>query len=157
MADRRDVARAMAFFERSDDVALLHRLATDIAPRAKRMVGQIIARRGEDGIPPPSDLRAARDAATEPQALATLKAVDDFALLQVLARSIGQRLETLEIAASAQFPEGARVRVPARATFPAGPANEPGTVESTGTMLTVLLDNGESWEGPPSLAQLDRG
>jgi hypothetical protein len=38
--------------------------------------------------------------------------MEDFALLQVLARSIGRRIETIEIAASAEFPEGARVNVP---------------------------------------------
>jgi hypothetical protein len=156
LTSRQDVARAIAFFEQSDDVMLLHRLSGEIAPRAKRMVGQLIARGGEDAIPAPADLRAAKDAASEQEAIATLKDVSDFALLQVLARAIGQRIETLEIAASAQFPEGARVRVPNGVSFPPGEANRAGVVESTGTMLSVRLDDGETWQGPPSLAQLQR-
>lgn len=154
MADRHDVARAIAFFDRCDDAVLLHRLSGEVAPRAKRMVAQIIARGGEDAIPAPADLGPSRDVADEAQAVATLGAVVDFALLQVLARAIGRRIETLEIAASAQFPDGARVLVPKMVAFPPAAADQPGTVESTGTMLRVRLDNGESWQGPPSLARL---
>jgi hypothetical protein len=154
LTSRQDVARAIAFFEQCDDVMLLHRLSGEIAPRAKQMVGQLIARGGEDAIPPPADLRGAREPATAAQAVATLATVNDFALLQVLARGIGQRIETLEIAASAQFPEGARVLVPTAVAFPPARADQPGTVEATGTMLLVRLDNGESWSGPPSLTQL---
>lgn len=156
MADRHDIARAIAFFELCDDAMLLHRLSGDVAPRAKRMVAQFMARGGEDAIPAPADLAASRDVASEKQAVATLRSVQDFALLQVLARAIGRRIETLEIAASAQFPEGARVVVPRNVAFPPASADQPGTVESTGTMLRVRLDDGESWEGPPSLAKLTR-
>lgn len=84
----------------------------------------------------------------------TLKTAADFSLLQVLARSVGRRIEALEIAASAEFPKGARVIVPAVPTFPPSGAPLPGTVEETGTMLRVLLDNGETWSGAPSLARL---
>lgn len=156
MVSRQAVARAITYFEQADDLVLLHRASAEVAPRAKRMVGQIMARGGEDAIPAPADLKGAQKMASATEAVATLKAVDDFALLQVLARAIGQRIETLEIAASAALPEGARVWVPKKVEFPAGPATEAGVVESTGTMLTVRLDNGESWAGPPSLAQLDR-
>ncbi len=154
MSQREDVARALAFFEVTDDVALLHELVGEIAPRAKRMVGQFLARGTEDHIPGPANLRPARDTASREQAVKTLRSVNDFALLQVLARTIGQRIEAAEIAASADFPEGARVRVPAKPGYPPSGELLDGLVEQTGTMLRVLLDNGETWEGPPTLARL---
>lgn len=157
MTQREDVARAMAFFEASDDIALLHQLLAEIAPRARRMVGQLLASGTEEAIPPPADLRPAREPATAEQALQTLRATSDFALLQVMARSIGRRLEAAEIAASADFPEGTRVRVPEKPGYPPSGAMMHGTVERSGTMLGVLLDNGETWEGPPTLARLVRG
>ncbi len=156
MADRHDVARAIAFFEQCDDVMLLHRLSGEVAPRAKRMVAQFMARGGEDAIPAPADLAASRDVADQKRAVATVHDMQDFALLQVLARAIGRRIEVLEIAASAQFPDGARVLVPRDVAFPPAEADQAGTVEATGTMLRVRLDNGESWQGPPSLAKLTR-
>lgn len=156
MTNREDVAKAMAFFEETDDIALLHQAVGEIAPRAKKMVGQMLARGPEDAIPSPADLRPARIAASQADALKTLRTVNDFGLLQVLARSIGRRIEAVEIAASAEFPEGARVTVPAKPSF--SPAGEllPGIVEETGTVLKVLLDNGDTWSGPPSLARLAR-
>jgi hypothetical protein len=154
VSQREDVAQAMAFFESSDDASLLHELLAEVAPRAKRMVGQLLARGSEEAIPPPADLRPARSAATKQQALKTLRSVNDFALLQVMARSIGQRIEAAEIAASADFPVGVRVRVPAEPRYPSRGAMLDGVVEDTGTMLSVLLDNGETWEGPPTLARL---
>lgn len=155
MTIREDVARAMAFFEDADDIGLLHQLVEEVAPRAKRMVSQYLARGAEDAIPPPADLRPARTAASRDEALNTLRSTTDFALLQVMARSIGRRVETIEIAASADFPVGARVTVPAKPTFPRNGAAIPGVVETTGTALQVRLDNGETWHGPPSLARLD--
>lgn len=153
MTQREEVAKALAFFEQTDDLVLLHEMVAEIAPRAKRMVGQLLAKGSEDAIPPPAELRAAREAATKDQALKTLRSVNDFALLQVLARTIGQRVEDAEIVASADFPEGVRVLVPKQATFPPkGPELE-GVVEETGTQLRVRLDNGETWEGAPSLAK----
>ncbi|MGH2610173.1 MAG: hypothetical protein ACRDHF_13920 [Tepidiformaceae bacterium] len=157
MTQREDVARAMAFFDESDDIALLHQLTGEVAPRVKRMVGQMLSKGSEESIPPPADLRPAREAATQNQALATLRAEQDFALLQVIARSIGRRIETLEIAASADFPEGVNVRVPEEPRYPRAGRELPGTVEDTGTSLRVRLDNGETWEGPPSLARLAAG
>jgi hypothetical protein len=143
----------MAFFEATGDLMLLHRAAAEIAPRAKRMVAGFIRQGGEDAIPPPADLRPAREPAPEAEALRTLRAIDDFALLQVVARSIGRRIEALEIVASAEFPVGSRVRVPEKVAFPPAGRKIEGTVESTGTHLQVLLDNGETWHGPPSLAE----
>ena len=157
MSAREDAARAMAFFEATDDIALLHELVAEVAPQAKRMVGQYLRRGGEEAIPGPADLRPAREAADREEAIRTLRAASDFPLLQVMARSIGRRIETIEIAASADFPEGARVSVPEKPAYPESGARLKGTVESTGTSLQVLLDNGETWNGPPSLARLEGG
>jgi hypothetical protein len=154
MSQREDVARAMAFFEASDDIAMLHEITGEIAPRVKRMVGKMLANGSEESIPPPADLRPAREAASQDEALSTLQSTHDFALLQVLARSIGRRIETVEIAASADFPEGVRVRVPEQPRYPRSSREFEGTVEDTGTFLRVLLDNGDTWSGPPSLARL---
>lgn len=155
MTQRDDVARALAFFNACDETVLLHQLIAEIAPKAKRMVGQMLAGGNEEAIPPPSELRAARESATKTEALQTMRRTTDFALLQVQARAIGQRIETIEIAASADFPEGVRVTVPVTPTFPPPKARLSGTVEETGTSLQVLLDNGETWNGPPSLARLE--
>jgi hypothetical protein len=148
------VARAIAFFETSDDPSLLHELLEEIAPRAKRAVGQFLRKGGEDAIPPPADIGAARDPAPAQEASATTRATNDFALMQALARAIGRRLEAIEIAASADFSEGSRVHVPAEERYPAGAPTQPGIVEETGTTLEVLLDTGERWRGPASLARL---
>lgn len=155
MTAREDVARAMACFESSDDIALLHRLIEEVAPKAKKLVARHLARGTEESIPPPADIRAARASATPEEAVRTFREIDDFSLLQALARSIGQRIEAIEIVASAEFPEGARVLVPdegppgKRSTLLAG------TVEATGTALRVRLDSGETWEGPPSRVRLE--
>lgn len=154
-ASRDEVARAIAFFEATDDIALLHQLTAEVAPRAKRMVARFLQRGDEDAIPAPAELRGARQPATRDEAVKTLRATDDFALLQVLARAIGRRIEAIEIVASAEFPEGTRVSVPARPSHPPVSQRVTGTVERTGTFLRVLLDNGETWEGPPSLARLE--
>lgn len=154
MTIREDVARAMAFFDETDDIALLHQLTAEIAPRARRMVAGYLQRGSEDDIPAPAELRPARQPATREAALRTVRATSDFALLQVLARSIGQRIEAIEITASAEFPPGARVRVPAQAGYPPRGDDLEGTVEESGTTLKVLLDNGETWQGPASLARL---
>jgi len=155
-ANREQVARAIGFFEDCDDIAMLHEVIAEVAPLARRMIGALLARGTEESIPGPATLRRARETAARDEALRTLRTVDDFALFQVLARTIGQRIEAIEIIASAEFPPGARVKVPARTTYPRGGAEVAGTVEQTGTQLSVLLDNGETWEGPPSLATLER-
>ncbi len=157
MTSREEVACAMALFESTDDVALLHRLAAEIAPRARRLVARYLAHGTEDAIPPPADLRPARRPAAISQAVNSLRSADDFALLQAMARSIGRRIEAIEIVASAELPEGARVIVPLKAAYPRHGPSMSGTVEATGTALRVLLDNGETWEGPPSLARRDPG
>lgn len=144
----------MAFFGTTDDIALLHEVIAEVAPRARRLVGQYLAKGTEESIPGPAELRPAREPTTREQALKTLRATNDFPLLQVLARSAGQRIEAIEVAASADFPEGVRVHVPEKPGYPRGGRILAGTVEITGTMLQVLLDNGETWQGPPSLAEL---
>ncbi len=157
MTPREQVARATAFFEACDDVSLLHRALEEAAPRVKTMVSGYLASGAEDSIPGPADVRAAREPADEPEALETLRSINDFPLFQVLARAIGRRIEAIEIAASADFPEGARVLVPTKPSYPRSGADVAGTVEVTGTHLTVLLDNGDTWSGPASLARLRSG
>ncbi|MCC6381563.1 MAG: hypothetical protein IT304_03595 [Dehalococcoidia bacterium] len=154
MTLREDVARAMAFFEATNEIGLLHQLTAELAPRARRLVADYLQRGSEDDIPAPAELRPARQPATREAAARTVRTTNDFALLQVLARSIGQRIEAIEIAASAEFPTGARVRVPAQPGYPPRGTSVEGTVEESGTSLQVLLDNGETWHGPASLARL---
>ncbi len=155
MTSRRDVARAIAYFDQTDDIHLLHELTRSIAPRVKQMVRKLLRRSSEDSIPGPADLYPASEAASRDEAIRIVHETDDFALLQALARIIGQRIEAIEIAASADFPEGTRVRVPAEVVFPPveDAAMVTGIVRSSGTRLTVQLDDGEKWEGPPSLAK----
>jgi hypothetical protein len=156
MNQRERVARALAFFEQCDELALLHGLTAEAAPRARKYVGSLLARGDEDAIPPPADIRPAREAAPRDEAVETFRKTDDFALFQVLARAIGRRVEALEIIASVEFPAGARVLVPRKPAYPAGQPELAGTVEQSGTQLSVALDNGETWQGPPSLARRER-
>ena len=44
--------------------------------------------------------------------------------------------------------------MPKSGKYPLGQRTLEGAVEQSGTMLQVLLDNGETWQGPPSLAEL---
>ncbi len=155
MTAREDVARAMACFETSDDIALLHQLIEEVAPKAKKLVARHLSRGAEESIPPPADIRSARSAATLEEAVRIFRQIDDFSLLQAMARCIGQRIEAIEIVASAEFPEGARVVVPGGTLPGKQPALLAGSVEATGTILRVRLDNGETWEGPPSRARLE--
>jgi hypothetical protein len=147
-------ARAIAFFESCGDAALLHEVLDEIAPRAKRAVAAYLRRGGEEAIPGPAELGPARQMASAEEALATVREMDDFPLLQALAKAVGRRVEAIEIAASAEFPEGARVLVPRETRYPAGEPRDPGTVVATGMSLAVLLDSGETWRGPASLVRL---
>jgi hypothetical protein len=151
---REEAARAIAYYEATEDMAALRSALEEAAPRVKRMVAGFLRRGTEETIPPPADLRGAREPADARAALATLLAAQDFSLLQTITRAIGRRIETLEIAASAEFPVGVRVLVPEKRAYPRSAAELPGKVEDTGTVLRVLLDNGETWEGPASLARL---
>lgn len=154
MTARDDAARAIAYYEQSDDMAMLRASLEEAAPRIKKMVTAMLKKGAEESIPAPAEIRGAREPAPAAEAMRTLRAIPDFALLQAVTRAIGRRIETLEIAASADFPEGARVVVPERRGYPRSGSELSGTVEETGTVLSVLLDNGETWEGPASLARL---
>ena len=154
MTPREEAAQAITFFDSTEDMTLLRASLEEAAPRIKRMVGVFLQRGTEDAIPPPAEIRGARVAASREAALKTLRGMQDFALLQAMTRAIGRRIETLEIAASADFPTGARVTVPEKPSYPRAGKELPGTVEETGTVLVVLLDNGDTWEGPSSLARL---
>ena len=85
MTPREATARAMAFFEGSDDIALLHQLISEVAPRAKRMVISYMEKGEEDAIPGPADLRAAKDPLIKADAVKCFRLTNDFALLQILA------------------------------------------------------------------------
>ena len=144
---------AVAFFEACDDPVLLHELSAVVARRTKRFVAQAMAKGGEDAIPAPAEEPPPASPASEREARRLVERTSDFAELQALARAIGRRTETLEIAASASFPTGARIEVRKRVAFPPPDEWVAGTVTTTGTMLRVELDSGKRWEGPPSLAR----
>ena len=154
MSPREETARAIAFYESCDDMPALRAALEEAAPRIKRMVTALLKKGAEESIPGPADLRGASEPASAVDALRTLRTTQDFSLLQSITRAIGRRIEALEIAASAEFPVGARVVVPARGGYPRTGPESAGKVEETGTVLTVLLENGETWGGPASLARL---
>lgn len=147
------LARAVAFFEGCDDPVLLHELSAVVARRAKRFVARALAAGGEDAIPAPATIAPAAMPASAREARRLVERTPDFAELQALARAIGRRTETLERAAAAAFPEGARVEAPERVAFPPQGARVRGTVTATGATLRVRLDDGGEWRGPPSLAR----
>ena len=150
------LARAVAFFEACDDAVLLHELLAVVARRTRRFVAEAMARGGEDAIPAPTAEPPPASPSSEREARRLVERTKDFGDLQALARAIGRRTETLEIAASAEFPAGARIEVPKRVAFPPPDEWVAGTVATTGTMLRVELDNGKRWEGPPTLARPER-
>jgi hypothetical protein len=88
-----DVARAIAFFEASDDADLLRETLRQIRPRAAAAVQRIEA--SGRAAPAPAGIAAASEAASREEALRIARGVQDFAELQVLSRAIGRRLETL--------------------------------------------------------------
>ena len=87
------VARAIACFESTEDVAFLRDVLRTIRPRAESATLQAV-KRGKP-VPPPQDIPAALHPATHAQALATVRATKDFALLQAMARAAGRRAEAL--------------------------------------------------------------
>ncbi len=90
------VARAIAFFEACEDVALLRRALSDIAPRARRMVVRYLGSGGDGDVPGPADVPHTPVAASRDDALKTLSTTNDFALLQAMTRAIGRRAEELQ-------------------------------------------------------------
>lgn len=155
MTSRDEAARTIAYFDQCDDMTALRSALEEAAPRIKKMVTAMLKKGAEESIPGPAELRGAKEPASPVESLRTLRTIPDFALLQAITRAIGRRVETLEIAASADFPNGARVIVPSGQSYPRTGPERAGVVEETGTVLSVLLDSGETWEGPASLARLE--
>jgi hypothetical protein len=96
MPDRADVARAIAYFESCEDVALLRKTLTEIAPKARRLVVRYLGSGGQDAVPKPADVPSTPIAAAKEDALRILRGTNDFALLQAMTRAIGRRAEELQ-------------------------------------------------------------
>jgi hypothetical protein len=90
---REEVARAIAFFERSEELSLLLDILNQVRPRAASAVGNL-QRRGQP-IPTPLEIEAAAEPATREEAIHIVRAVRDFGELQALTRAIGRRVEEL--------------------------------------------------------------
>lgn len=90
----REVARALAFFERCNDLPVLLDLLRSIRPRAAQEVRRY--ERSRRPVPPPAKVAPSEDAATRDEALRTVRATRDFALLQALSRQVGRRVEELQ-------------------------------------------------------------
>ncbi len=98
MAGVEEVARAIAYFAACSDAILLRRLLAEIAPRARRLIDEQVRAAGEDSVPGPADVLPAPTPASRDEALRTLAATGDLALLQAMSRTIGRRLEALRSA-----------------------------------------------------------
>ena len=83
------VARAIAFFEACEDTKLLRDVLTGIRPRAAAEVRRV------KNVPNPRELAAASSAAGKDEALKTVQATKDLALMQAISRAVGRRLEAL--------------------------------------------------------------
>ncbi len=94
-----DVARAIAFFEGSFDVEMMRRALAEAAPRIAAQVRRQIQRSGDATMPPPAEIAAAAEPASQAEALRTLAATQDFGQLQAMTRAIGKRVEKLMEAA----------------------------------------------------------
>lgn len=88
-----NVARAIAFFEVCEDTKLLREVLVGIRPRAAAEIRRAQDRRQD--IPDPLDITAADGAATKDEALRTVQATKDLALMQAISRAVGRRLESL--------------------------------------------------------------
>jgi hypothetical protein len=88
-----DVARAIAYFSACPDAELLRGVLKIVQPKAAAAVRQAMQQRRD--VPPPLDIAASADAATQEQALRTVRSTQDFAQLQALARAVGRRVEEL--------------------------------------------------------------
>ncbi len=88
-----DVARALAFFQASDDIALLREVLAIIRPRAAAAVRN--SERSGVAVPQPALIEPAAEAGTKDEALRTLRALQDFAQLQAVGRVVGRRIEEL--------------------------------------------------------------
>jgi len=88
-----DVAGAIAFFESTTDLALLHEVLRTIRPRASAEVRRY--ERAGRPVPSPDAGAAAADPAGQTEALQTVRSTKDFAQIQALARAVGRRIEAL--------------------------------------------------------------
>jgi hypothetical protein len=87
------IARAIACFEQSDDVAFLRDVLRAIRPRA-----EAAARRHEQAgrrAPDPMEVAPSAQPATPQDAMKAVRATKDFAQLQAMARAAGRRVEQL--------------------------------------------------------------
>jgi hypothetical protein len=87
------VARAIACFEASEDIAFLRDVLRSVRPRAEAATLRA-AQQGREA-PPPADTQPAAEPATPAEAMATVRATKDFAALQAMARAAGRRAEVL--------------------------------------------------------------
>jgi hypothetical protein len=87
------VARAVACFEASNDVAFLRDVLRAIRPKAES--ASLRAAKQGRVAPPPTDVAPAAEAASPAEAMATVRAAKDFGLLQAMARAAGRRAEAL--------------------------------------------------------------
>jgi len=92
---RRDenLARAIAYFERSDDKTLLQEMLRDLGPRAAAAVRRYQERGTK--APFPQEMVPAQNAATKEEALDIVEGELDFGELQAITRGVGRRLESL--------------------------------------------------------------
>ena len=86
-----DVARAIAFFQACTDAGLLRDVLKTIQPKAAAAARKFSRREP----PNPASIAPAAMAATEEEALHTVRRVQDFAELQAVARAVGRRVEEL--------------------------------------------------------------
>lgn len=90
---RADIARAIAFFEQSEDLGFLRDVLRAIRPRAEAAARRY-EREGRE-MPPPEVIEASASPADAADALKTIRSTNDFAQLQAMARAAGRRAEQL--------------------------------------------------------------
>lgn len=90
----KEVASAIAYFERSDDLNQLLEVLRAIRPRAAASVRRFESRNAE--VPAPLEMPRSGAPASREAALRTVRETNDFAQLQALSRAIGRRIEELQ-------------------------------------------------------------
>jgi hypothetical protein len=88
-----DIAGAIAYFEQSEDRALLQDVLRTLRPRAAAAVKRFQELKREARAP--RNVVAAPDAATMEAALRTVRSDLDFGQLQAISRAVGHRLELM--------------------------------------------------------------
>ncbi|SRR6266480_2317418 len=89
-----DVARAIAFFESTNDLDLLREVLRTIRPRALAAVRR--HERSRQPVPSPDDIAASAEPADKAEALRTVSSTEDFGRLQAISRVVGRRIESLQ-------------------------------------------------------------